>query len=253
MAFAYDTIGQNYAFGRRPDPRWERAVLEALGDANSIINVGAGTGSYEPVGRVVAVEPSMAMIQQRGQREKASVQGNVVVRGRAESLPFPDNSFDAALAVLTIHHWTDMEAGLSELRRVANRQVILTFNPLGHQRFWLCRDYLPDMGAGPLNVDLSIERIGAVLSIKHVIPLFVPRDMIDGVLAAHWCRPEAYLDPQVRANASGLAQKDQQTVDEAIEHLRSDLANGTWARRNNELATLTEFDAGYQLLIAESR
>ena len=119
----YQNIGSSYSGVRRPDPRIQRLILAALGDAKSVVNVGAGTGNYEPTDRqVVAVEPSLAMIVQRMPGAAPSV------RAVAEALPFGDRTFDAAMAILTLHHWANLACGLSELRRVARRQVILISN-----------------------------------------------------------------------------------------------------------------------------
>ena len=138
----YDEIGRSYTVTRRPDPRIARAIDTALGDARSVVNVGAGAGSYEPSHlRVTAVEPSPAMIRQRPSAAAP------VVRAVAEHLPFADTSFDAALAVLTLHHWTDRAGGLAELARVARRRVvILTWDPSCRDLFWLTTEYFPAIG-----------------------------------------------------------------------------------------------------------
>jgi SAM-dependent methyltransferase len=243
----YDRIGSGYASQRTTDPRWMAAIEEELGDAVRVVNVGAGTGSYEsPRRAVVAVEPSRTMI---GQRPAGAAP---VVQAIAEQLPFPDASFDVATAVLTIHHWTDLEAGLRELRRVAERQVILTFDPLALNDFWLHRDYLPripDVDAGRLP---GAARIAQTLGELRTRPLAVPRDMRDGMLTAFWARPEAYLDPAVRANMSVFDLMDPGEVDQAMARLRADLADGTWQDRNADLVDLDSYDAGYQLLVAGS-
>lgn len=241
----YDRIGRGYSAGRRTDPRWMAAIDEALGDARLVVNVGAGTGSYEPAGReVVAVEPSTTMIAQRPDGAAP------VVRAVAESLPFAGQAFDVATAVLTVHHWRDLEAGLAELRRVAGRQVLLTFDPYALDRLWLVRDYLPQIAAdGPTRLP-STERVMDALGEAELRALPVPRDMTDGMLAAYWARPEAYLDPQVREGMSIFALMDQDVVDAAMARLRADLADGTWARRNADLADLDTFDGGYELVIA---
>jgi ubiquinone/menaquinone biosynthesis C-methylase UbiE len=244
-ASVYDRIGRGYAVGRRTDARWMDALEDALGDARTVANVGAGTGSYEsPHRQVVAVEPSTTMIAQR------PPDAAPVVRGVAEALPFADATFDSATAVLTIHHWHDPETGLAEMRRVAGRQVALTFDPSALDRLWLVRDYLPQIATVDAQRLPSTDRVLASLSDVEVRPLPVPRDMADGMLAAFWARPEAYLDPQLRAGMSVFALMDPVIVDSAMARLRADLDDGTWARRNAELFDLEELDAGYQLLVA---
>jgi SAM-dependent methyltransferase len=241
----YERIGRSYADGRRTDTRWMDALEDALGDARSVVNVGAGTGSYEsPHRQVVAVEPSATMIAQR------PVGAAPVVQAVAEALPIADASFDAATAVLTIHHWRDPEAGLAELRRVAARQVVLTFDPHALDRLWLVRDYLPRITTVDAQRLPTTDRVAAALGEVEVRQLPVPRDMTDGMLAAFWARPETYLDPQVRAGMSIFALMDPAVVDAAMARLRTDLDEGTWVRRNAELADLDAFDAGYRLLVA---
>lgn len=172
-----------------------------------------------------------------------------VVRGAAERLPFPDGSFDVALAVLTVHHWGDRAAGVAELRRVARRQVVLTYDPAAVEPFWLVRDYLPELVAFERSRVPSLHDLRRRLGATEVRRVPVPRDMRDGVLAVHWARPQAYLDPRVRASASGLVQADQGLVERRMDLLREHLADGTWAQRNAELADLAAYDAGYRLVI----
>jgi SAM-dependent methyltransferase len=243
-ASVYDRIGRGYAVGRRTDPRWMDALEDALGDARTVVNVGAGSGSYEsPQRRVVAVEPSTTMIAQR------PPDAAPVVQGVAEALPFADGAFDAATAVLTVHHWRDLEAGLAELRRVADRQVVLTFDPHALDRLWLVRDYLPQIATVDAQRLPSTDRVVAALGDVEVRPLPVPRDMVDGMLAAFWARPETYLDPQVRGSMSIFALMDPAVVAAAMARLRADLDDGTWSRRNAELLSRDTLEAGYQLLV----
>jgi SAM-dependent methyltransferase len=242
MGTVYDTIGVGYASGRRTDPRWTAPILAALGDASRIVNVGAGTGSYEPPGTVLAVEPSSEMIRQR--RGDAGP----VVQAVAERLPVRDGIADAALAILTVHHWTDWRRGIAELCRVARRQVVLAFDMAVQRDFWLVRDYLPEV------FELDSVRAGAVeiadeLGADSVIPLPLPWDFTDGVLPAHWRRPEAYFDPLVRQAASGLQQIDQGAVTRGLARLREDLDAGRWAARNQELLAAAEYDAGFRLVV----
>jgi SAM-dependent methyltransferase len=241
----YDRIGRSYRRGRRADPRWAASIEAALGPARSIVNVGAGAGSYEPRDRgVVAVEPSEVMIRQRPRGSAP------VIRGCAERLPVRDGAVDAAMALLTIHHWTDVGRGLAELRRVADRQVLLTFDPSHLDAFWFVRDYLPELVGFEQARTPTPAEIGRHLRVVDVQALPVPRDMVDGVLPAYWARPEALLDPEVRSNMSSLAQMDQRLVDRAVARLAEDLNDGTWYRRNAELEVLDQLEAGFRLVIA---
>ena len=243
---AYDVIGRGYASRRRADPRIEAQVLGALGDAQHVVNVGAGAGSYEPRDRaVVAVEPSEVMIAQRG------ADAAPVVRGVAERLPFAEGSFDAALAVLTVHHWTDVAAGLAELRRVAPRRVVLGFDEPQALSFWLAADYFPEIAEvesarAPQLEDL-VDGLGATR--VEVVP--VPHDCTDGFAGAYWRRPEAYLDPDVRAGISSLAVIPDDLLAPALAQLRADIDSGAWHERHADLLALDEIDLGYRLVISE--
>ena len=242
----YDRIGRRYAQRRQPDPRIAAALDQALGDARRVVNVGAGSGSYEPDDRqVVAVEPSEVMITQR------PPDAAPVVRAVAEALPFENGRFDAALAVLTVHHWTDPARGLAELRRIARRQVIFTWDPTHLARFWFTRDYLPEavaLDAGFATLEATLALLGAAT----VEPIPVPHDCRDGFFAAYWRRPEAYLDPDVRAGISGFGILEENVVERALELLAEDLESGEWYRRNEQLLGLDELDLGYRLVISES-
>src|SRR3954464_10244683 len=181
----YERIGVGYAERRRPDPRIERRIFEALGDARSVVNVGAGTGSYEPSDRkVVAVELTAQMIEQR------AADAAPVVQGRAEGLPFPDLAFDAAMAVLTVHHWADFERGIAEMRRVAHRQVFLGFDTTRQPDLWLLRGYIPAWGALEQNRAPTMDETLALLDSPNVEPVPVPWDCTDGFGGAYWRRPE---------------------------------------------------------------
>ena len=240
MSAVYDTIGVNYADLRKPDHRIEALISEALGRAETVLNVGAGAGSYEPAERqVTAVEPSSEMIRQR--RDS----GIKVVRAVAEALPFGDACFDAAMAVLTVHHWTDKAKGFREMRRVTRgKSAILTFDP-SCQYFWLA-EYLPELVSlddGKMPLMTAYEQgLGPV----EITPVPVPHDCTDGFLAAYWRRPSAYLDPRVRAAISSFWHIDD--VDEKLQNLADDLGSGAWARRNAELLDRDVIDAGYRLV-----
>jgi SAM-dependent methyltransferase len=239
----YDAIGKGYARYRRPDPRIAALINKALGDAASVINVGAGAGSYEPTDRpVTAIEPSATMIAQRLPGSAKAIQAS------AESLPFPDRSFDAATAFLTTHHWADRIAGLKEMRRVARKRcVFLDHDPM-REPGWLIDDYFPQMRASARQL-LPDEDVRAVFGTFRTLPVPVPQDCTDGFLYAYWRRPEQYLDPEVRAAISFFAQMGD--ISQTLARLRQDLADGTWAKRNAHLLQRTEMDYGYRLVIAE--
>jgi SAM-dependent methyltransferase len=241
MGAKYDTIGLNYAELRRPDPRIAAIIEEALGSAQRVLNVGAGTGSYEPADRsVTAVEPSREMIRQRRPGAAPAIQAS------ADALPFADGSFDAAMAILTIHHWPDKAAGLREMRRVTRgRIVLLTFDP--SHRPWLT-DYLPELAALDEAQAPSMADYERWLGPVRTTPVPVPHDCSDGFLYAYWRRPTAYLDPRIRSgNSSFWAIGD---VEAGLQRLRQDLETGAWARRYAELLALDAYDAGYRLVVA---
>jgi riboflavin synthase alpha subunit len=239
----YDEVGRRYVATRRPDPRIASALRHALGDASSVVNIGAGSGAYEPADLdVIAVEPSRVMIDQR------PADAAPAILGSAEALPLDDKSVDAALAVLTVHHWPDLECAWAEIRRVVRRRaVFLTFDPAAPP-FWLTRDYLPEireldaLRLPPLSV---FDQLGAV----EVRPLPIPHDCTDGFLAAFWRRPADYLDPTVQANISALVALEPSTRRRGLDALRRDLADGTWASVNRELADAETLDAGYRIVI----
>ena len=245
MTQLYDEIGVGYRRYRQPDPRIAAAITGALGTAESVLNVGAGAGSYEPSDRtVVAVEPSLAMIRQR-QRD-----GAPVVQASATHVPFRDAAFDAALAVLTVHHWPDRAGGLAELARVARRHVvILTWDP-AFTGFWLVDDYFPEIWTIDRPIFPSIDELGRALGNVECRPLLVPHDCTDGFLGAYWRRPDAYLDPGVRGAMSTFAKIGE--VELGVARLRRDLEDGTWQRRHGYLLTRRELDLGYRLVMARS-
>ncbi len=241
----YDSIGAGYANQRIADQRWERQIHAALGAASTVINVGAGTGNYEPTDRfVVALEPSSAMLAQRTR--------GVAVNGVAEALPFPDGSFGVALAALTVHHWASQARGLAELRRVADRQVVTVFEQLIAHKFWLV-DYFPEVLTQQVEINAPTpESLAKHLNVVDVQTLFVPQDMTDGVAAAYWQRPERYLLPEVQQSASLFALMPDDARRRGTERLRADLADGTWNERYGYLLNETQIDAGYRLVLAEN-
>lgn len=238
----YDTIGKGYTGKRIPDPRIAAAIHGALGDAKTVLNVGAGTGSYEPRDRdVTALEPSTQMIQQR------PADAAKVVQGFSENIPFDDDQFDAAMAVLTVHHWTDFEAGLREMKRVARRRlVILTFDPAAPY-FWLA-DYLPEIIELDQPIMPPIAEFERILGNIDVLPVPIPHDCTDGFLGAYWRRPHAYLDPEVRAAISTFAKLDE--APKALKQLEEDLKSGSWEAKYGHMHALKELDIGYRLIVA---
>jgi SAM-dependent methyltransferase len=238
----YDEIGRTYASTRRADPRIQAAIWAALGDARTVVNVGAGSGSYEPSATILAVEPSAAMIAQRPAASAPAVQA------MAESIPLADGACDAALAVLTLHHWSDPDAGVREMRRVARRLVVFTWDPDFADRFWFVRDYLPESVAFDRVRMPPIARVQEWMGGAEVTAIPVPHDCEDGFFCSYWRRPEAYLDPVVRAGASNLAQLGA-PVERAVAALREDLRTGRWQQRNREILELDELDLGYRLLV----
>jgi SAM-dependent methyltransferase len=240
----YDTIGTTYARTRRTEPRIAEQVWAALGDAQTVLNVGAGTGSYEPSDRdVTAVEPSSIM---RAQRPAGAAR---CVAACAESLPFEDQSFDAAMAIATVHHWHDPVAGLREMQRVARRVVVFTCDTSDSSwrcRFWLTRDYLPEVAASRVGLATDLARaIGARME-----PVLVPWDCADGFFEAYWRRPAAYLDEHVRRGISVWAGVGSDIEQRAVGSLRDDLESGRWAERNRGLLDLESAELGLRLLIA---
>ena len=246
MSSLYDRIGGTYGATRRPDPRIAALIDEALGDARSVLNVGAGTGAYEPADRdVLAVEPSGTMIAQRPRTAAR------VIQASAEQLPVGDDNFDAALAVNTVHHWSDLRAGLRELRRVV-RQRIVIFLRDGRSGvpFWLVEDYLPALEP-PDTISAIVETIEDELRPVTRLRLPLPRDCLDGLFRAYWARPELYLDSAIRRNISNFALAAEGDVAERLARLEADLESGSWDRRYGHLRSLPELDLGHGLLIAE--
>ena len=239
----YDTIGRTYASRRRTDPRLESRIAAAIGNDTRVLNVGAGTGSYEPArSGVVALEPSAVMIAQR------SATSAPAVRGIVEALPFRDRAFDVVLGVLTMHHWTDLARGLEECARVArHREVFVTWDP-NSAGFWLVQEYFPEILALDREIFPSMDTLRTALGELDVRPLPIPHDCTDGFLGASWRRPEAYLDPDVRAGISSFMRIGDITA--SLARLRTDLASGHWDARWGALRSLTELDVGYRIVIA---
>jgi SAM-dependent methyltransferase len=245
---SYDQIGGGYTITRRPDPRIAMQIHEALGDARSIANVGAGAGAYEPLDRkVLPIEPSAKMIAQRAP-ELA-----LAIRGRAESLPLASDSVDAAMACMTLHHWADWRIGVQELRRVARKRVVIfTYDHSYAKRFWLLRDYLPKLArldcARFPGLDEQCAAIGDEVKVQ---PVPIHYDCEDGFLAAYWRRPRAYLDDQVRSSISTFHLPGAEKLLDGLEELAEDLQTGRWENRNQDIVECEELDLGYRLLVTE--
>jgi SAM-dependent methyltransferase len=243
---AYDRIGVGYRRVRRPDPRIAARIEEALGDARSVLNVGAGTGSYEPADReVVAVEPSAEMITQRPPGSAP------VVQASAEALPFDDGSFDAAMAIISVQHWSDLAAGLSEMRRVARQRiVVLTLTPAPPGDLWL-GDYFPRALEIHGDAMPPIDDLLAMLPGADVEAVPVPRLCQDGFFFALWDRPEMHLDPEVRRGTSVWHSMPPEEVEQGLASLRADLDSGRWDERHGHLREQQELDVGLRLVVAE--
>jgi SAM-dependent methyltransferase len=239
----YDTIGTGYRDYRRPDPRIAAMIMDALGDAQSVVNVGAGTGSYEPEDRdVIAVEPSATMIAQRRPGSARAIQAS------ASELPFEDHSVDAAMAILTVHHWPDQVAGLCEMARIARKRCVILTWDVPQTPFWLTRDYFPQIIAQD-RITFSLDPFRAAFKRLDVRVVPIPHDCTDGFLCAYWRRPEMYLDPGARRSISSFSRLGD--VSMALDALRRDLDDGTWMRRNASLLQETKMDFGYRLIVAE--
>jgi SAM-dependent methyltransferase len=241
----YDTIGAGYTATRRTEPRIADRLWAALGDARTVLNVGAGTGSYEPSDRqVLAVEPSALM---RSQRAPVAAP---CLAASAEQLPFDDHSFDAAMAVCTLHHWQDPAAGLREMRRVARRVVVFLFDTSDPDQFWLTRDYVPefaDLEGAKILASLP-ELADAIGATTH--PVSIPWDCADGFFEAYWRRPQAYLEEGVRRGTSVWDALGPDVERRAVRRLSDDLASGRWAERNRDLLDLDANDLGARLLVS---
>jgi hypothetical protein len=247
--FDYEEHGAGYASLRRTDPRIAARVHAALGAAGTVLNVGAGAGSYEPDDRyVLAVEPSAAMRAQR------PVGAAPAVNATAEHLPFDDDSFDAAMATVTVHQWGDVDKGLRELRRVSRGPVVvLTFDAPALQQFWLA-DYVPEVVALERTrfptLDQVTRTLGAGSTEVRVDVVPVPRDCTDGFGEAYYARPEAFLRPEVRAATSGLVLTDPGSVERGLTRLEADLASGAWDRAYGHWRELAEYHGALRLVTA---
>jgi SAM-dependent methyltransferase len=243
----YDRIGAGYAGRRHEDPALARRIEAALGPARTVVNVGAGAGSYEPRDRIViAVEPSAVMAAQRPPERPA-------IRGSADALPLHDASVDAALAVLSLHHWHPHGArGVRELCRVArDTVVIVTVDPQVSGRMWLMADYLPEVRTLDLEIFPPLDVLASWLDGEVTIETVpVGRDTPDHTLLSFWAHPERVLDPAARAATSGFARQPEHVVRRVVDAVEQDLASGAWDARHGALRGLEAFDAGLRLVRA---
>jgi SAM-dependent methyltransferase len=244
----YDAIGAGYSRLRREDPRFAQIIHRALGDATSVVNVGAGAGSYEPRDRyVLAIEPSDVMAAQRPPGLAPAI------RASAGELPLRDSGVDAAMAVLTIHHWdSEQERGVRELRRVArDAVVILTYEEAVSRRMWLVDEYLPEVAELDRRIFPAPERIAEWLGGDvRIETVEVPADTSDWMLGAFWAHPERVLDPQARAATSGFARMTAAVIERVASTLEADLRSGAWDARHGNLRALESLDVGLRLIVA---
>ncbi len=248
MNTIYDSIGQTYAVGRRTDPKIANTLHEFLKGADSVLNIGAGTGSYEPEGvELVAVEPSLTMIEQRS--DKAAP----VIKATAESLPFENNTFSHSMTVLSMHHWTDRASAFAEIKRVTrDRFVALSwYSPALEETYWLYRDYLTEVPELNRSIFPTVSELREhfVEVQEHVLP--IPHDCKDGFDGAYWRRPEAFLDPAVRANMSVFSKI--KNIEPILKRLEDDLKSGKWHQDNADILDLKVLDVGYRVFVADFR
>jgi len=243
MATTYDILGTTYSQRRSTDPHIASAIALALRGCVSVLNVGAGTGSYEPRGNnVVAIEPSWTMIRQRAGGAAP------VVRGRAEALPFSDGSFDGVLGVLTVHHWTDQAKGFAECARVARKRIVFfTIDPAEFRGYWLY-EYFPSLAAIDSLIFPSMTRFADAFGSIDVVPVPIPEDCSDGFLGAYWRRPEAFLDPIVRKSVSTFSKMSKRDLDLGLEKLQADMESGVWAERHAHPKNCGALDLGYRIV-----
>ncbi len=243
----YDRIGAGYSAMRKADPRWAAAVRAALGDAENVLNAGAGAGSYEPTDLpVIAFDPSIRMLRQRDPKAAPAV------AAAAEAIPFRDGAFDASMATLTIHHWADWRRGLAEIKRVTRRRIVILTADVFRDGspFWL-KDYFPGIETWDRANVQPIPDVLAELWPARVEPLPVPADCTDGFCGAYWRRPAAYLEPEVRGSISGFSQITEEETRSGLAHLKDHLETGRWKERYGRLLDLDEVDIGYRLVVAE--
>lgn len=248
MTARYDEIGGNYSTYRREDRRLLALISDALGDAQTVVNVGAGAGSYEPRDRhVIAVEPSDVMAAQRG------VDRPPAIKAGAEKLPLRDQSADAAMSVLSLQHWGDAQrTGVLEMRRVARRTVVIaTYDARVSASWWLTADYFPEAAERDRATFPDPEIIADWLGGARINVVPVPIDITDWMMGSYWAHPERVLDAGARSATSAFAQEDEATVNRVVDAVRSDLNDGSWDRKYGAIRALTTFDTGLRLIVAK--
>ena len=246
MDAIYDDIGNNYSVTRCTDPKIAKQLYDELQGATRIVNIGAGTGSYEPENiELVAVEPSAVMISQR----KAG--SHRVEQAFAEKLPFENSSFSHAMTVLSMHHWENRARAFNEINRVTTEKfVAITWDPKS-EPFWLTRDYFPEIYEMDKLIFPNLEELNEYFDEVTIRPLQIPSDCKDGFLTAFWKRPEAYLSPNVRQAMSPFSKV--KNLAEGLQKLEDDLASGVWARNNQAILDASYLDVGYRLISAKVR
>jgi SAM-dependent methyltransferase len=241
----YGVHGEGYARQRRADPRIARHIHEALGDARTVLNIGAGAGSYEPADRdVVAVEPSAAMRAQRGSRAAPAIDAV------AESLPFDDDTFDASMATITVHQWRDLAKGLREMRRVTRGPVvIMAFEPDAYASYWLMQ-MIPELMDVIRSRDPAITTItGHLGGRSDVQSIPIPIDCSDGFVDSFYARPESFLDPAVRRSQSSWNFVADEPKERFVVELARDLGSGEWDRKFGELRTKPCLDVALRMIV----
>ena len=246
-AFNYDTHGQKYSGQRKTDPRIAAFIHKALADSETVINIGAGSGSYEPEDKyLIAVEPSIIMRTQRIANGKIPA-----INAKADSLPFDDRSFDAAMAMVTVHHWPDIEKGISEIRRVTKKRfVIMTFDPDALDDFWNV-NYFPQLIEIERARYPSITRLQKALSAKtEVIKIPIPLDCVDGFQETYYGRPEAFLEKEVRMAQSAWGFLPADLEKKYLQNLSNDLQSGAWDKKFGHFRTQPNFTGALRLIVA---
>lgn len=246
MNTLYDEIGANYSVSRCTDPKIMKQLYSELRGATRIVNIGAGTGSYEPEDvELVAVEPSSEMISQR------KPVSHRVVQAFAEKLPFRDSSFSHAMTVLSMHHWENRDRAFSEINRVATEKfVAITWDP-NSDPFWLTRDYFPEFYDLDKRNFPQLKELDKHFDEVEMSPLQIPHDCKDGFLAAFWKRPKAYLDSKVRRSISSFSKIDD--ASKGLRKLEDELVSGLWAENNRAILNFSSIDAGYRIISAKVR
>lgn len=243
----YGALGRGYARYRQPDPRLFAVISAALGDADTVLNIGAGSGSYEPTDRqVTAVEPSGSMRAQRPAHLSPALDGT------AENLPFPDRSFDAAMTTFSVHQWQDTAAGLREMRRVTRGPVvILTCDPQRVEDFWLT-EYAPEVTATEARRYPGLDELEAGLGGRaRSVLVPIPLDCTDGFNEAYYGRPEGLLDPGARLSCSAWSFVPEDATEHFAQELGGDLDSGAWDARHGTLRTLPQYEGSLVLVASQ--